>query len=512
MKLGAMLANSAMRHPEREALVCGDRRITFGELDLTANRLANAYMARGQKVGDRLAMYLPNSAELIEAMVGAAKSGGVIVPIATRLAPREADYILRDCEPWAIFFTPEYRETVRATAAEIGDPLLVVLGEAEDGEISFEDLRTEGDETPPPLLPSEADALMIGYTSGTTGRPKGAIATHSSLVIVGGFQNQKEWGLRPDDRIIATTPMAHRTGLGRIANMVGVGCPVVVMPRFDAKACVDTIEKEKITVIGLVPTIARMLMPEIEKRPDACKTLRMMVATGEAFPIEVKQRLAAALPDLGLYSFYAQTESGFITCLRPEEQISHAASCGRAVPGVEVRVVDENMNDVPVGESGEILMRCGPPGLTVMQGYWKNPEATEAAFHEGWLRTGDVGRFDEDGYMYFVDRAKDMIVSGGLNIYSREVEDALERHPAVNEAAVVPMPDPEFGEAVAAFVTFHPDRSATEAELIEHCRDEIASYKKPKRVFAVDDLPRNSTGKVTKMDLRARAAAELADA
>jgi len=330
--------------------------------------------------------------------------------------------------------------------------------------------------------------------------------------MIGGFMNYKEWGLTPDDRIIATTPMAHRTGLGRIANMVCVGCTVVVMPRFDPAACVDTIEKERITVIGLVPTIARMLMPEIEKRPDACRTLRIMVATGEAFPIEVKQRLAKALPNLGLYSFYAQTESGFITCLRPEEQESHAASCGRAVPAVEIRIVDSNMNDLPVGGTGEILMRCGARGLTVMQGYWRNPEATEAAFHEGWLRTGDVGRFDEDGYLYFVDRAKDMIVSGGLNIYSREVEDALETHPAVNEAAVVPMPDREFGEAVCAFVTFHPDRSATEAELIEHCRDLIASYKKPKRIRAVETLPRNSTGKVTKMQLRELAAAELADA
>lgn len=510
MKIGAMLASAAQRHPDREALVCGDRRITFGELDVTANRLANAYTGRGQKCGDRIAMYLPNSAELIEAMVGAAKSGGVIVPIATRLAPREVEYILKNSEPWAIFFTPEFRDTVHRVAASLGNPLLVVLGDAEDGEVSFDTLRAEGSGTAPPPIPSDAEALMIGYTSGTTGRPKGAVATHSSLVMIGGFLNYKEWGLTADDRIIATTPMAHRTGLGRIANMVCIGCAVVVMPRFDPVACVDAIEKEKITVIGLVPTIARMLMPEIEKRPDACRTLRIMVATGEAFPIEVKQRLAAALPHLGLYSFYAQTESGFVACLRPEEQVSHAASCGRAVPGVELRIVDAEMNDLPVGETGEILMRCGIRGLTVMEGYWRNPEATEAAFHEGWLRTGDVGRLDDDGYLYFIDRAKDMIVSGGLNIYSREVEDALEAHPAVNEAAVVPMPDPEFGEAVCAFVTFHPGKSATEAELIEHCRDLIASYKKPKRIQPVETLPRNSTGKVVKIQLRERAATELA--
>ncbi len=507
MKLGAMLADAAMRHPDREALVCGERRISFGELDLTANRLANAYLGRGQKIGDRIVMYLPNSAELIEAMVGAAKSGGVIVPISTRLAPPEADYIITDCEPWAIFFAPEFRETVHAAAEKVGNPLLVCFGDAENCEISFNDLRVDN-VTPPPPLPTKPDSLMIGYTSGTTGRPKGAVSTHSSLVMIGGFMNHKEWGMNETDRIIATTPMAHRTGLGRIANSVCLGCAVVVMPKFDPVSCVDTIEKERITAIGLVPTIARMLMPEIEKRPEACKTLRMMVATGEAFPVEVKQRLGRALPHLGLYSFYAQTESGFITCLRPEEQKSHAASCGRAVPGVEIRIVDAHRNDLPQGEAGEILMRCGPPGLMTMTEYWKKPEETAKAFHDDWLVTGDVGRLDQDGYLYFVDRAKDMIVSGGLNIYSREVEDAIETHAAVNEAAVVPIPDPEFGEAVCAFVTFHPGKSAEEADIIEHCRTLIASYKKPKRVLPIDNLPRNSNGKILKADLRELAAKE----
>lgn len=506
-----MLDDCALRHPAREAVVCGDKRISFGELNATANRFANAFAAHGQDVGDRLAMYLPNSAEIIEAMVGAAKSGGIIVPIATRLAPPEVDYILKDCDPWAIFFMPEFRDTVRAAAKELNNPLLVVVGEAEDGEISFEDLRRAGDETTPPLLPSATDALMIGYTSGTTGRPKGSVATHTSLVLLGGYINAKEWDLTADDRIIATTPMAHRTGLGRIANAVCLGCAVVVMPKFDAVDCIDTIEREKITVIGLVPTIARMIMPEIEKRPEACRSLRKMVATGEAFPIEIKQRLAAALPDLELFSFYAQTEAGFITCLRPEEQLTHPASCGRPVPGVELRLVDADRNDVAPGETGEILMRCGAIGVTTMTEYWRNPEATAAAFHEDWLITGDVGRMDDDGYLYFVDRAKDMIVSGGLNIYSREVEDTLEAHPAVNEAAVVPMPDQDFGESVCAFVTLHAGQNTSPDELIEHCRSMIASYKKPKRVVMVDVLPRNSTGKITKVTLRERAAAEPTD-
>ena len=509
MKLGAMLADSATRFPDREAVVCGARRITFGELDRTANRLAGAFAALGQKPGDRLAMYLPNSAELAEAMLGAAKSGGVIVPVATRLAPAEVRYILRDCDPWAILFASDFRDAVRDAASELANPLLIAIGHAGSGETAYETLLA-GNNAPPPTLPGEPDDLLIGYTSGTTGRAKGAVATHLGIVLLGGFINAREFDLRPDDRILATTPLAHRTGLGRIANAVSVGCTVVVMPRFDPVACVDTIEREGITVIGLVPTIARMLMDEFEKRPRSCRTLRAMLATGEAFPVDLKKRLAKVLPGLGLYSFYAQTESGFIACLRPDEQDSRPTSCGRPVPGVELRIVDADRRDLPIGETGEILMRCGPRGVTTMTRYWRRPEETLAAFHEDWLVTGDIGRLDEDGYLYFVDRARDMIVSGGLNIYSREVEDALEAHPAVREAAVVPAPDREFGECVAAFVILENGMEASGEDLIDHCRGLIASYKKPRLVLPVETLPRNSTGKVVKTELRRRLAAGAA--
>jgi acyl-CoA synthetase (AMP-forming)/AMP-acid ligase II len=412
-----------------------------------------------------------------------------------------------------VCFTPQHRELVHDAAKDLDNPLMVVFdGDAEDGEITFGALMAEGADTPPPPLPTDFDTLTLGYTSGTTGRPKGALATHMALVLTGGYMNLAEWQLTAEDRILATTPMAHRTGLGRVANAVCCGCTVVIMEKFDPVAAVDLIEKEKITIIGLVPTIARMLMPEIEKRPDAVKSARLMVATGEAFPIDIKKRLAATAPNIGLYTFYAQTEAGFITGLRPEEQASHPDSCGRPVPAVEVRIVDEDLNEVPRGEVGEITCRCGTPGVMSMPEYWRNPEATAAAFHEGWLRTGDLARMDQDGYVYFIDRAKDMIVSGGLNIYSREVEDALEAHPAVNEAAVLPVPDAEFGESVFAYVTFQAGACATEDELIAHCRERIASYKKPKYIREIDVLPRNSTGKIVKVALRERAAKELTDA
>jgi long-chain acyl-CoA synthetase len=234
-----------------------------------------------------------------------------------------------------------------------------------------------------------------------------------------------------------------------------------------------------------------------------------VVATGEAFPEDVQRRLGELLPQVRVYGFYSQTEGGFMASLSPEDRITHPGSVGRPVPSVEIRIVDDKLCDVPAGAVGEILVRCGVPGeRSVMRGYYGMPEANAEAFVDGWLRTGDVGRFDSDGFLYFVDRAKDMIVSGGLNIYSREVELALAKHPAVADAAVIAVPDPEFGEAVMAFVELAPGGRATPDELVEHCRAHIAGYKKPKHVSFVDALPRNTTGKVMKGPLRERACRE----
>ncbi len=351
---------------------------------------------------------------------------------------------------------------------------------------------------------------MIAYTSGTTGRPKGAIATHFSVCLLHGFMNATEFGMTDRDTVMVTTPMAHRTGLGRVVNMIMTGGRLIVMKRFDPKLAVDLIEREKVTVLGGVPTIVRMMMPEIERRPAALKTLRLIAATGEVFPVEVKQRLAASVPHVGIYSFYAQTEGGFIAGLRPEEQRARPHSMGRAVPGIEIRVVDADLNDVPDGATGEFLVRCGLPGpSTIMRAYYNRPDATaEAIVQGGWLRTGDVGYRDPDGFLYFVDRAKDMVVSGGLNIYSKEVEIALADHPAVADAAVIGVPDAEFGEAVMAYIELKPGQRASAEALIEHCREKIASYKKPKHVRFVDALPRTGTGKVMKGELRKIAAAE----
>ena len=506
MKLATLLAQNAQRYPDKVALVCADRRLTFAELDARADRLANALAGRGIGRGDRVAIAMANGVELVEAMAAIFKLGALIVPLSTRLSAREVAYILGHCEPGAVFYGEAMRPAAAAALDGLPGVARIVAGAAQAGEEGHAAFLASGAPGSPPAPPAGADDLMIAYTSGTTGLPKGAVGTNANIVIAA-LANVAEWALNERDVVLATTAMAHRTGISRLANMLVIGCRLVMQPRFDAADALSLIEREGVTVVGGVPTVFRMMMPEFEKRPEAASSLRLIVATGEVFPAPLKQRLKAALPHVGLYTFLAQTEAGFIAGLRPEEQAARPHATGRPIMGVEIRAVDADGNDVAPGEPGELLVRSGEPGrAAVMRAYFRNPEATAAAFDGDWFRTGDIGRFDADGFLYFVDRAKDMIVTGGLNVYSKEVETALIEHRAVADAAVVGVPDDDFGEAVAACVVLEDGAAATAEALIEHCRARIASYKKPKFVHFADELPRTGTGKVIKQELKRRLA------
>ena len=502
MKLAALLAQNAQRYADKVALVCGDRSLTFAELNARGDRLANALAARGVGCGDRVVVTMPNEIELAEAMAAILKLGALIVPLSTRLTAQEIAYILGNCEPRAIVYSQGMRPAVAAGLEDLPGAIRIVVGDPETGEEGYPTFLAAGAATPPAGPSAAEDDCMIAYTSGTTGRPKGAVGTNANIVLAS-LANVVEWGLSESDVVLATTAMAHRTGLGRLANMFVSGCRLAMQPRFDAADAVSLIAREKVTIAGGVPTVFRMMMPELEKRPEAASSLRLIVATGEVFPVPLKERLRAALPHVGLYTFLAQTEAGNVAGLRPEEQEERPHSTGRPILGVEIRVVDADGEDVPQGEPGELLVRSGAPGrAAVMREYFRNPGATEAAFHGDWFRTGDVGYFDADGFLYFVDRAKDMIVTGGLNVYSKEVEIALIEHAAVADAAVIGVPDSAFGEAVAACVVLEPGAAAAAEELIEHCRARIASYKKPSQIHFVDDLPRTGTGKVIKQELK----------
>jgi long-chain acyl-CoA synthetase len=502
MKIASFLATHARNTPDKIAVICGAERLSFAELHESTTRLANSLRTLGVGVGDRVAIQLHNTVEFVRAFMAVTKAGGISVPVNTRLAPGEIAYILADSAPKAAFISDETRDLYARAIQGVQGVACIAVGSAQPGEHAIGALIAAGG-LEAIEVPCEFDDSMIVYTSGTTGKPKGAILTQANSVIPNGYLNQLQYGVSVSDRQLVTTPLAHRTGFARMANMLLHGSTLVVMPRFDAAEAARLIREESITVLGMVPTVGRMLLPEIESAPQNFATLRVITVTGEAFPLEVKQRIHRALPQVRMYSFFAMTEVGGMTLLGPEEQFTHPASLGRLNPGVELRLVDTDGKEVAPGEVGEMWVRTGEPGrFLTMRCYFNKPEATAETIRDGWMATGDMARMEPDGHLYIMDRKKDMVLSGGYNIYSKEVELALLEHPSVQDAAVIGVPDAVFGEAVAAFIELRPGAAATEDEIVAHCRDRIAGYKKPKYVRFLSPLPRNSTGKVQKFALR----------
>jgi long-chain acyl-CoA synthetase len=501
MKLAAFLSAQAIAQPDRKALVCGEASMTFGELHEASDRLAAGLRNSGVVIGDRVAMLLPNCCEFVMLFVAIVKCGAIALPLNKRLSGKELSLILEDAEPAAIFFDAADRPLI-SSITEGMDTRRCVMGPlVEEGEIALATLlASDGGVID---IPPECDDCMISYTSGTTGRPKGVVTTQANYIVSNGYLNGLQWGLTRDDRILITTPLAQRAGFARVGNVLILGCTLYMQSSFNIEDAVNIIDTQGITVMGIVPTIGRLILPAVEADPARFRSLRILVATGEAFPLDAKRRLQAALPSLQIFSFFAMTEAGALATLRPEEQIEHASSVGRVTPGVEVRLVDDRGHDVASGEAGEIWARSGLPGqYLIFRTYFRQEQATRDAFEHGWFKTGDIGRFDKDGFLHIVDRKKDMVVSGGYNIYSKEVELALMRHPAVADAAVVGVPDPVFGEAIAAFIECEAGETVGPDELIKWCGEEIAGYKKPKYVTAVPKLPRNNMGKVLKQELR----------
>ncbi len=503
MKFASYLASHAATQPEKEALICGERRVTFAELDAVSTALAIGLQQQGLQPGDRVALFMPNCLEFALAFFGIVKAGGIAVPINLKLAAPEVAFMLEDAQPFAAFVATSVAVDFERAAKDAPNVRRIAVGGApREGALHYAQMSQPG-QGELQDIPVEFDDCMISYTSGTTGKPKGAILTQANYIIMNGFVNGLYWGFTGHDRILVTTPLAHRTAFARLGNMIVHGCTLVIMPQFDAVEVARTIETERISVLGVVPTVIRLLMPEIEAAPWRFASIERVLATGEAFAVELKKQMLKALPRVKLYSFFSMTEMGVVTLLRPEEQIDHAATVGRVVPGIDMKLLDDQGQPVPLGTAGEVWVRTGVPGRFLnMREYYNRPEANRESFKNGWFATGDMAVMDADGYVSIVDRKKDMILSGGYNIYSREVEATLCAHPAVAQAAAIGVPDPVFGEAVAVYVVLRPGQQASPEALTAWCVERMASYKKPKHYKFVASLPENSTGKVLKRILR----------
>jgi fatty-acyl-CoA synthase len=496
------LARHALMQPDATALRFLGHTTTWGELDRRVTALAGALSRRGVGFGDRVLVLMLNRTEFIESFLAANKLGAIAVPVNFRMTPPEIGFLVSDCQA-RVVITEAVLATV-ATAVRGIDPTLetvVVAGGGTDDEvIGYDDLISEpGDEPQPVDIPNDSPALIM-YTSGTTGRPKGAVLTHNNIA---GQAMTNLFTVSPDinhDVGFIGVPLFHIAGVGNAISGLLLGLPTVLYPlgAFDPGALLDVLAAEKVTSIFLVPAQWQAVCAAQRANP---RELRLRVLSWGAAPASdsLLRDMSELFPGTQIYAAFGQTEMSPVTCmLLAQDAIRKLGSVGKVIPTVAARVVDDNMNDVPVGQVGEIVYRAP----TLMAGYWNNPKATAEAFAGGWFHSGDLVRQDEEGYVWVVDRKKDMIISGGENIYCAEVENVLAGHPAIVEVAVVGRRDERWGEVPVAVAAVHTDLDL--GDLDQFLTERLARYKHPKALEIVDALPRNPAGKVLKTELRAR--------
>jgi long-chain acyl-CoA synthetase len=503
LNVGSLLTANAARFPKKWAIVEGGKRVSYCELNFRVNRLANRLCALNLKKGDKVSLHLKNSIEFAEAYFALSKLGVVIVPINWRLKGMELLHIVKHSDSVFLFFDETTRENVESLRADLDSVKKIFVGSGLSGWYELYEELFNGSEQEPSVEVSEDDNHSICYSSGTTGLPKGIVLTNLNIITGHYYVTSAEFGITHDDIFLITTPLTQRIGWGKLINSIALGSTLILAHAFRAEEAMQIVEKEKVTILSMIPTIGRLILELPSLESFDTRALRMFFVTGEAFSTELKRSLAEKFPHVKIVSYFASTEAAIVSSMSHEDVLVKPASVGHLLPGVEVKILDEQGREVPPGEVGEIVTRCGKPGVfSLMKEYYKDPIMTREAFLDGWLKTGDMGRFDEEGYLYIVDRKNDMIISGGFNIYSREVEVILESNEKVAEAAVIGVPDGTYGEAIKAFIVLKPGAVATGKEIIEYCKANIASYKKPKYIEFIDALPRNAVGKVLKYQLK----------
>lgn len=491
-----VLTRTATRHPDRVALRFAERSWTYVELDRAASRAAGALLRLGLDKGDRVATYGRNSDAYLIAFLACARAGLVHVPVNYALTQGELAYLLEQSGSRVALVDPALRGQLDESGVRLDHVLALrdaegsVLELASSGEVPDE-LAVEVDET---------DLVQLLYTSGTTSKPKGAMMTHRALVHEY-LSTIVALECREGDDPLHAMPLYHSAGMHVfLMPYLAVGATNTLIEAPDIPAILRLVEEEHIGALFLAPTVWVPLSQHAELATRDLSSLRKAFYGASIMPLPVLRRLQERLPGLAFYNCFGQSEIGpLATVLGPDEHEQRPESCGRSVLFVEIRVVDDDGVDVPPGELGEVVYRS--PQLCT--GYWDKPEETEAAFRDGWFRSGDLVRMDAEGYLTVVDRIKDVINTGGVLVASREVEDALYTHPAVAEVAVIGTPDDRWIEAITAFVvTTTEPAEVSEADLIDHARASLAGFKVPKHVHLVPELPRNQSGKILKRVLR----------
>jgi len=499
------LEKNARHYPNKTAVkVVGDRSCTFSELRERVYRLANGLLEMGLKKGDRVAILAENCFEYPEMYYGIGKAGGMAMPLNFRLAPPEVSHLTNESGARILIVQDRYADLVQSLKPELKDvEQYVCIGDTPDGMLNYDGLLASAPATNPGIEIGMEDLFCLMHTGGTTGVPKLTMLTHRNLVncamvwIV-------ECGFSYGDVFTIISPLSHVGASWPLFFNFILGNTFVILKRFDVDEMLKTIEQDRVTstmwMSQLIPGI--ISHPDVVAKRYDLSSLRIILAGAAVLPEPYLRRLLELFPGIRVCNAGGQTECGVFTGMRLDEHLDRApeklTSAGRVGINMQIKIVDENDNEVPPGVVGELCVR----GEGVMQGYWNKPEESAWSLRGGWQHTGDICKVDEDGYLYYVDRKKDMIKTGGENVYSKEVEDVLYTHPAVAGATVIGVPNEKWGEAVKGLIVLKDGEKATSEDLIAHCRKYIAGFKCPKSVEFVDSLPRTSLGKIDKQKLR----------
>lgn len=499
--LGSIISYNARTYPSKVAFTCEDRFVTFKQFNERVNRLANYLIARGLKKQDRLGILSTNRIEMAEAYGAAEKVGFIAVPMNFRYERGDVEYIVRHAEISAIVVLDEYLPLVEGLP--VGER--IVFSATGSPVANYEQALAGSSADEPCICAAEDDIVYMMYTGGTTGRPKGVLLDHRGQV-----HNAKttliDAAISPDDRLMTVMPLYHIGGKNFTTVHFHRGCTNVLVPSFRAPEVLHLFATSQTTCVLLAPTMIKMLVDELAGQTFQGTRFKNIYYSSAPMPVAL---LREAINSFGrvFMQFYGLTESGPSgSCLRKEDHQPDGSdseqrrlmSAGRPMAYNEVSIVDDEGRELAVGEVGEVRIRADQ----IMRGYWRNDVASKEAVRGGWVHSGDLGQIDEDGYLYIVGRKKDVIISGGENIYPREIEELLVAHEAIKEAAVIGVPDDKWGEAVAAIVVLNDGFFMTHDEVVKHCRSGLASYKKPRQVYFRDALPRSSLGKVVKTELR----------
>ena len=501
MTWGRALVRSAARYPNKKAVQDQGGYYTYARFNRRVNRLAHGLTDEGLHRGTRIAVLSNNCLELMELYFACLKTGVVVCPLDSRLTVDDQLTLLNLADPRAMAFHPDqWKRAQELLASRNSETMGLVLGEkGPDTLITTADLIGGSSEKEPETDVKAEDTAFILFTGGTTGTPKGVELTHLNLIWNAVNVIAENGSPSPEARICYPMQIYHSGALSRFLATVFAGGTFMALPKFDAALYLDTLEAEQGTFVVGNQAIWRMLLEENRRRPRNLESITSWLhAQGDITP-DFRDRIKEELfPQGEMYASYALTEaSPGVTVLKPWDQPEDWPGIGRPYMSLEIKIADEEDREVPVGETGQILVR----GPNVMKGYFRNHEETNAALANGWLHTGDLGRVDEQGFFYFVDRLKDVIKSGGLNVYAREVEDAIMTHPKVAEVAVIGVPHPKWGESVRAVVVPRPGVELTTQDVIGHCREILAGYKKPTSVVFAPDLPKDTFGSKVKKEI-----------